>query len=79
MTTEAIAKELNVKTSEVERAIKQLAYRKEYNKRPEVVEKRKAYMRQRNLRIKEALQLLDRASTDPVLAVELGLGTRVAL
>lgn len=64
---------------EIQQAIRQLAYRKEYNKRPEVVEKRKLYMKKRGERIKEALKLMERASTNPQLAVELGLGTRVEL
>ena len=64
---------------EIQQAIRQLAYRKAYNKRPEVVEKRKVYMKKRGERIKEALKLLERASTNPQLAVELGLGTRPIL
>lgn len=64
---------------EVEQAVKQLAYRKMYNQRPDVVEKRKKYMKERNERIKEGLKILKQVSTNPQLCVELGIGVRPIL
>lgn len=79
MTTQQVAQQLSVSVSEVERAVKQLAYRKSYNKRPDVVAKRKVYMAKRAVEQREALKLFREAQTNPEKAVALGLGTRPAL
>lgn len=52
-----IAQMTGVSEREVERVIKQLTYRKLYNKRPEVVERRKQYNKERQATMKEAMKL----------------------
>jgi Iap family predicted aminopeptidase len=83
MNTERTAEVLGVSEKEVRQAVKQIAYRKAYNKRPDVVAKRKEYMELRNLERSEAVAELKRihklADENPELAVLLGWGERVAL
>lgn len=58
MTNNELAKKLNVSEEQVERMIHTLQYRKNYNKRPEVVERRKLYTATRNERLSQLNKLL---------------------
>lgn len=53
-----VAKELGFTEKEVNSLVKTLAYRKEYNARPEVKERRKAYAAARNARLSMLAKLL---------------------
>lgn len=70
-------------TPEVEKQLARLAkadaYRKAYNNKPEVKEKRKEYMKKRAAEMREALALVREAKSDPEKAVLLGIGKRVAM
>ena len=63
---ERIAKQMGVSVEDVERMMKTLAYRKEYNSRPEVVEKRKQYARVRNANLSRLNSLLKNMTPDNV-------------
>ena len=51
MSNTELAKQLGVDVNTVESMLKTLAYRKSYNSRPDVVEKRKIYTKRRNERL----------------------------
>lgn len=59
MDTKQIAEQLGVSEKDVAAAVKQLAYRKAYNQRADVIEKRKVYNKLRQEKVKAALKLYD--------------------
>ena len=58
MTNNELATKMGTSVEQVETMLKVLAYRKEYNKRPDVVERRKVYTAQRNARLTMLSQIL---------------------
>jgi len=58
MSNAELAKKLGCDVEQVEKMINVLAYRKEYNSRPDVVEKRRVYTKQRNARLSQLSALL---------------------
>ena len=77
--TEALRKEGQSHRDVMEQVFKLGLYQLEYRNAPEAVASRKAYRDKLNEQNKIGRALLRKASTDPELAVKLGLGTRVAL
>lgn len=77
--TEELRKEGQSQRDVMEQVYKLGLYQLEYRNAPEAVAARKAYREKLNEQNKVGRELLKRASTDPELAVKLGLGTRVAL
>jgi len=77
--TEALRKEGQSHRDVMEQVFKLGLYQLEYRNAPEAVASRKAYRDKLNEQNKIGRALLKKASTDPELAVKLGLGTRVAL
>lgn len=77
--TEVLRKEGQSHRDVMEQVFKLGLYQLEYRNAPEAVASRKAYRDKLNEQNKVGRALLKRASTDPELAVKLGLGTRVAL
>lgn len=58
MNNNELANKLGVSVNDVEKMVKTLAYRREYNSRPEVIERRKKYTRARNLKLSLLNKLL---------------------
>ena len=77
--TEALRKDGQSQRDVMEQVYKLGLYQLEYRNAPEAVASRKAYRDKLNEQNKVGRALLKKASTDPELAVKLGLGTRVAL
>ncbi|SRR6266436_9994167 len=77
--TEELRKDGQSHRDLMEQVFKLGLYQLEYRKGPESVAARKAYRDKLNEQNKIGRELLKKASTDPELAVKLGLGTRVAL
>jgi len=77
--TEELRKEGQTQREVMEQVYKLGLYQLEYRNDPKAAAARKAYREKLNEQNKAGRALLKRASTDPELAVKLGLGTRVAL
>jgi hypothetical protein len=77
--TEALRKDGQSHRDVMEQVFKLGLYQLEYRNDPKAAAARKAYREKLNEQNKIGRQLLKQASTDPELAVKLGLGTRVAL
>lgn len=77
--TEELRKEGQSQRDVMEQVYKLGLYQLEYRNDPKAAAARKAYREKLNAENKQGRELLKRASTDPELAVKLGLGTRVAL
>ena len=77
--TEALRKEGQSHRDVMEQVYKLGLYQLEYRNDPKAAAARKAYREKLNEQNKVGRALLKQASTDPELAVKLGLGTRVEL
>jgi hypothetical protein len=77
--TEELRKEGQSHRDVMEQVYKLGLYQLEYRNDPKAAAARKAYRERLNEQNKLGRALLKQASTDPELAVKLGLGTRVAL
>jgi hypothetical protein len=77
--TEELRKEGQTHRDVMEQVYKLGLYQLEYRNDPKAAASRKAYREKLNEQNKLGRALLKQASTDPELAVKLGLGTRVAL
>ena len=71
MTQNTVDNTVTLSAAEFAKLVKSVQYRKEYNKRPEVVAKRRTYMSKRYEQGKVAREVFKTVQSDPVLSKQL--------